>query len=108
MHVAVNRTGFPSAEGPVRDDALTVPFVPEEAIDLAVAIEAFTMGSAHVNHLDDLTGSITPGKYADLVVLDRNLFDLPTSDIYQARAQLTMVEGVQVFGSEDLEGAASA
>jgi predicted amidohydrolase YtcJ len=108
MHVAVNRTGFPSAEGSDRPEALTVPLVPDEAIDLATAIEAFTMGSAHVNHLDDVTGSITPGKYADLVVLDRNLFELPTSEIHQARAQLTMVQGVQVFGSEDLEGAASA
>jgi hypothetical protein len=107
MHVAVNRTGFPSAGGSERPEALAVPLLPEEAIDLATAIEAFTMGSAHVNHLDDVTGSIEPGKYADLVVLDRNPFELPGSEIHEARVQLTMVEGVQVFGSEDLEGAAS-
>ena len=51
-------------------------FIPEERIDLATAIAAFTMGSAYVNHLDRLTGSIEVGKYADLAVIDQNLFDI--------------------------------
>ena len=50
------------------------PFLPEERLDLAEALEAFTIGSAYVNHLDDETGSLEVGKLADLVVLDRDLF----------------------------------
>jgi predicted amidohydrolase YtcJ len=102
MHVAVNRTGFPSSDVADGREALTVPFVPEEAVDLGTALRAFTMGSAFVNHLDDVTGSISPGKLADLVVLDRNLFEHPPSEIYAARVLLTLVEGERVFAAADL------
>ena len=44
------------------------PLLPDERVDLADSHEAFTTGSAHVNHLDDITGSIEVGKRADLVV----------------------------------------
>jgi predicted amidohydrolase YtcJ len=108
MHVAVNRTGFPLEDGSARAEALEVPFLPEEAVDLATAIEAFTMGSAFVNHLDDVTGSIAEGKAADLVVLDRNVFEAPTTELYAARVELTMVEGVEVFAAGELAGATRA
>jgi predicted amidohydrolase YtcJ len=96
IHVAVNRAG--PAEG---DAAPAEPFLPDEAIDLATAIEAFTMGSAFVNHLDHATGSIEVGKLADLVVLDRNPFDHPADEIHAARVEQTFVEGKRVFASED-------
>jgi predicted amidohydrolase YtcJ len=72
-------------------------FLPDQRIDLATAIHAFTMGSAHVNHLDDVTGSIEVGKEADLVVVDRNLFDLSLDELADAKVQLTMVAGEPVF-----------
>ncbi|MGH2635211.1 MAG: amidohydrolase, partial [Actinomycetota bacterium] len=100
MHVAVNRTAAES--DPIPDSPrATAPFLPEEAIDLATGIRAFTMGSAFVNHLDDVTGSIEVGKYADLVVLDRNLFEHPTTEIHAATTQLTLVEGERVFTAAD-------
>ena len=49
------------------------PFLPDERLTLDEALEAFTLGSAFVNHLDSVTGSIEVGKQADLVVLDRDL-----------------------------------
>jgi len=102
MHVAVTRTGFP--EYPYAGESGdAVPFLPNEAVDLETAIRAFTMGSAFVNHLDDVTGSIEVGKYADLVVLDRNLFEHPASEIHAAKALLTLVEGARVFTSADFE-----
>ncbi len=60
------------------------------------------MGSAFVNRLDDSTGSITRGKLADLVVLDRNLFSAACGPIGDARVLLTMVEGVPVFSDPDV------
>ncbi len=96
MHVAVNRTE-PSGYA-YRDDAdPSEPFLPDERIDLPTAIAAFTMGSAYVNHLDDVTGSIEVGKYADLVVLDRDLFDQPVHEISEANVQLTFIEGELVY-----------
>jgi predicted amidohydrolase YtcJ len=92
IHVAVNRAG-PDADGE--------PFLPGEAVDLPTALEAFTAGAAYVNHLDDVTGSIAVGKLADLVVLDRDLFAHPASEIRAARVELTLVEGERVFAVHD-------
>ena len=58
------------------------PFLPAERIDLATGIDAFTAGSAYVNH-DDRAGSLALGKRADLVLLGgelpggRGLADIP-------------------------------
>ena len=102
MHVAVNRTGFPGYEYGDRDDELLEPFLPRERLDLPTALAAFTMGSAYVNHLDHLTGSIEVGKLADLVVLDRNPFEQPSEELYATTVQLTLVEGERVFAEGDL------
>jgi predicted amidohydrolase YtcJ len=77
-------------------------FLPEERLDLLQAVDAFTLGSAFVNHLDDVTGSIEPGKLADLVVVDRNPFDVPPQEIGRSRAVLTLVEGEPVFADPAL------
>ena len=96
MHVAVNRKvppGYPYGRGtPVEDEA----FLPDERITLGDAIHAFTMGSAFVNHFDE-TGSIEVGKLADLVVVDRNLFEHPADEIAEASVELTFVEGEPVY-----------
>ncbi|MGZ4153338.1 MAG: amidohydrolase, partial [Actinomycetota bacterium] len=100
MHVAVNRTAAPSYTYMTPDDpAVAEPFLPDERLDLSTAIAAFTIGSAYVNHLDHVTGSIEVGKDADLVVLDRNLFDHPVADIHEAKALLTLVEGRRVHAA---------
>lgn len=73
------------------------PFLPDERLDLSSAIEAFTIGSAFVNHLDDVTGSLEVGKAADLVVLDRDLFAPDAGPIGDARVVLTLIDGAPVF-----------
>ena len=55
------------------------------------------MGSAYVNHLDDVTGSIEVGKYADVTVLDRDLFAHPVDEIANAQVDATFVEGAPVY-----------
>jgi hypothetical protein len=102
IHVAVNRKGWPGYAYGGADEAATVPFIPDEALDLPTSLAAFTIGSAYVNHLDDVTGSIEVGKLADLVVLDRNVFEHPDEEIHAARAVLTLVEGERVFAADDL------
>jgi predicted amidohydrolase YtcJ len=75
------------------------PFFPDERISLADAIAAFTAGSAYVNHLDEETGSIEVGKAADLVVLDRNIFE--SESIGDAAVLATIVEGRFAFQADD-------
>jgi predicted amidohydrolase YtcJ len=83
------------------DGNTTDPLLPAEAIDLATAIRAATLGSAYGNFLNEATGSIEVGKLADLIVIDTNLFDIPASDISEARVMMTLFGGEVVFGNLD-------
>ncbi|MER6489747.1 MULTISPECIES: amidohydrolase [Streptomyces] len=94
IHVAVNRVSPGAPEG-------TPQFLPGQRLDLGTALAAYTAGSAHVNHLDDITGSITVGKSADLVVLDRDPFAGPPEEIAATRVLETFVEGRRVHTAED-------
>ena len=94
MHVAVNRTAPDAYE---YGGGTGEPFLPHERIDLATALAGFTINSAYVNHLDDLTGSIEVGKRADLAVLDRDVFANPVEEIADASVVLTFVDGERVF-----------
>ena len=78
--------------------------LPEERLDLIDALAAFTAGSAYVNHLDGVTGTLEIGKFADLAVLDRDLFDRGAGAIGQARVVGTFIEGVAVHESPELAG----
>ena len=99
MHVAVNRVlsrtlgraGTPECED---------PFLPDQAVTLAVALKAFTEGVAYVNHEEDVTGRLLPGMRADVVVLDQDLFAIPAADIGNTSAALTVANGQVVHGDE--------
>ncbi len=75
-----------------------VPFIPEESINLPSAIAAFTINAAFVNTIDEVTGSVETGKLADLIVLDRNLFELDQADISDTQVLLTLMEGKPIYG----------
>jgi predicted amidohydrolase YtcJ len=98
IHVAVNRMMPP--DYPYRVEQAEV-FLPDERIDLPTAIAAFTMGSAFVNHLERDTGSIEVGKYADLTVVNRNLFAHPADEIAEASVDMTFVEGEHVYAASE-------
>ena len=89
IHVAVNRV-LPGDDGE--------PFLPEQGLDLAAALTAYTAGSAYVNHLDD-TGPLAVGNRADLAVLDRDPFSAPVEEIAETRVVATYVDGVEVFSA---------
>ena len=74
-------------------------FIPEERIDLASAIAAFTINSAFVSRREQDTGSIEVGKLADLVLLDQNLFEIDAKDISETKALVTLYEGRVVHGA---------
>ncbi|HJO04120.1 MAG TPA: amidohydrolase [Acidobacteriota bacterium] len=64
---------------------------------LAGAIRMLTLDAAFLLHQADITGSIMVGKQADLVVLERNLFDIPKTQIEDVRVLLTLLNGEKVF-----------
>jgi predicted amidohydrolase YtcJ len=62
------------------------------------------MGSAYVNHLDAESGSIEAGKFADLVVLDRDLTAADSGGLLGGAVQLTFVSGEKVFEAAQTGG----
>ena len=79
------------------------PFEPAEALTVDEALQAYTMGSAFVNHQDDRTGSIEVGKLADLTIADRDVFDHGAGPIGDARAVMTIVGGEVVWSDGSLD-----
>lgn len=75
------------------------PLLPEERIDLWDALAAFTIHAAFVNGHEDRTGSLEDGKLADLIVLDKNLFEIGPTEIARTRVLLTLFGGRAVHGS---------
>ena len=85
MEVAVTRVD------PGERDA--EPFLPDQRLTIAQAFNAFTMGSAIVNHDEVAAGSIEVGKRADLAVLDRDVFAADAGPLGDARVVMTVAAG---------------
>ena len=88
-----------------RRDPLTnesAPFLDHQRIGLSAALKAYTLNSAYINFIEHETGSIEVGKQADLTVLDKNLFDLKSSEISEASVLLTLIDGERVYGEWSL------
>lgn len=68
-----------------------------EHITLPQALRMGTMGTAYQLHQDKVTGSIQVGKFADLIVLDQNLFKIPAMQISSTKVLLTMIGGKVVW-----------
>jgi predicted amidohydrolase YtcJ len=66
------------------------------------ALRAITMNSAYELRQERRTGSLEPGKYADLIVLDRNFLKVPVTRIMNTKVLLTMVGGKAVYESRRL------
>lgn len=68
-------------------------WVGHQKISLEEALAAYTINGAYALHQENLQGSLDPGKWADLVVLSHNLFEIPANKIHAVRAQMTVVGG---------------
>lgn len=87
VHTAVNRARVAS------DGRFLPPFLGEQALSLADALTAHTLGTAYLNHDEADSGSLQVGKAADVVVLDRDPFAAPPSQIGLATVTHTFVAG---------------
>ena len=92
MQVAITRRGPEAGPGEA--------WFPEETIDLATAIAGYTMGVAYLNFREKDAGSIETGKLADLIVLERNLFEIPAHEIHDVKVLLTLLGGEAVHQDE--------
>jgi hypothetical protein len=83
------------------DDKHPGGWYPEQKISLAEAIEAYTMGSAYAEASEKVKGSLTPGKFADIVILDSDLFTLAPEKLMGARVTTTIAGGKVVYTAQE-------
>jgi len=68
-------------------------WVPEQTIALEDALGAYTTGAAYAEFAEADKGQLAPGRLADFVVFDRDLFSIPPEEIREARVAMTVVGG---------------
>ena len=89
IQVALTRRAPEAPAGPA--------WLPQEQARLPEMLAAYTIGSAYAARLERETGSLEVGKLADVIVLDRNLFEIAPTEIHQAKVLLTLLGGRAVY-----------
>jgi predicted amidohydrolase YtcJ len=70
---------------------------PEERMSREEAFASFTIDAAYAGHQEDIIGSLAPGKKADFIIIDRDIFTIPESEIWQTQVEQTWVGGEQIY-----------
>ncbi|MFO7768780.1 MAG: amidohydrolase family protein [bacterium] len=70
---------------------------PEQELTVWESIYYYTWGSAYAEHLENVKGTLAPGRLADMVIMDRDLFTIPPRQILDARVDRTIVGGRVVW-----------
>ena len=89
IETAMRRQDPNAEDGPVLNES--------ERVGLAAMIEAYTINGAWLMHHEHITGSLEPGKRADITVLDRDLFQVPVGEISEVNIVRTILEGETVY-----------
>jgi predicted amidohydrolase YtcJ len=94
IHTSVNRAPA-GATGPS-----SLPFLGEQALSLADALIAHSLGTAYLNHDEQRSGTIEVGKAGDIVILDRDIFAAPVAEIGSASVAYTLIGGEVVYEAD--------
>jgi predicted amidohydrolase YtcJ len=89
IQVGVTRSDPGAPAGP--------PWLPRELMTLTQMLNAYTINGARANFEENETGSIAVGKAADLVLLDRDLFAIPASEIAKTNVRSTYLDGKEIY-----------
>ncbi len=89
LHAAVTRTDH--------DNRPSGGWHPEQAMTLLEAFRAFTVDAAYAEHAEERVGTLEPGKWADFILVDRDLFTIPAADIWKIKVRQTWVGGQRVY-----------
>ena len=79
------------------DDRNPGGWVPDQKIGVEEALRAYTSGAAYASFEENVKGTLAPGRLADFVVLERNLFEIAPEQIRDVKVDLTVVGGRTVF-----------
>ena len=73
------------------------PWWPEELITREQALEALTINVAKQMFIENERGSVSVGKYADFLLVDKDVLTCPVTEIHTAKPTATYFEGKKVF-----------
>jgi len=76
-------------------------FVRAQRLTVSQAVQGYTLNAAFAGRLERTEGSVEPGKVADLIVLDRNIFEVSSNTIGQTKVLLTIAGGKIVYEAEN-------
>jgi len=74
---------------------------PQELPTVEAAVRAYTINAAYVMRQEDKTGSLEVGKFADLIIVDRDIFTVEKNQIRNTHVLLTLLGGKEVYASPD-------
>lgn len=80
-----------------KNEAGTKEYFPEQRLSIEQAIAAYTTGSAYAEFMENKKGTLTPGMFADLVVLDRDITKVNPAEILKTKVLRTVVGGKTVY-----------
>jgi hypothetical protein len=95
IQVAITRRGIEDGNGR--------SWIPEELVDLQTMLAAYTVTGAYANFQEQKTGSLEVGKAADLIVLDRNLFETTPQEVHRITVLFALLGGKEVFRHESFK-----
>ncbi len=72
----------------------------DEAVPLELMLAAYTINAARIMRHETLTGSVEAGKRADIVILDRNIFEIPPAELSEVLVDLTLLDGETIYERE--------
>jgi predicted amidohydrolase YtcJ len=75
-------------------------FVPTQRLSVQQAVQGYTINAAFAGHLEKSEGSIEKGKAADVIIIDRNIFEIDSRTIDQTKVVLTIVGGKIVYEAD--------
>lgn len=89
-----------------RQDRAGLPqdgWYPDQALSREEALHSFTLAAAYAAHQEDRLGSLEPGKWADFIIIDRDYFQIPVSEIDDIRVLQTWVGGKLIYDAATVE-----
>ena len=89
LHAAVTRQD--------RDNQPVKGWYAHEALTLDQAFRGFTLDAAYAGHMEDTLGTLTPGKWADFILVDQDIFNIDEKDIWKTQVQATYIAGKNVY-----------
>ena len=72
-------------------------WIPEQAITIEEAMRSFTIDAAWAAHQENVLGGLSPGKWADFILIDQDLFTIPSQDLWKTEVLQTWLAGKQVY-----------